>query len=203
MGVRLTDEDLSRSRRGLIGRSNLQPAIAYAMHRFAEIQPHEIVVDPMCGVGTVTVEGSFNFPEAYFFGGEIHADEVERGQFNCRRADVPVQLCQWDATNLPLRDKSVDVVVCDMPFGKRVGSHQQNLEIYPAAIAEMERILKVGGRAVMLSLEKRLVESIIRSRPGWKWVATNDINIGGLCPAIYLIQWTGAPKPIKKTVYYE
>lgn len=202
IGVRLTDEDLSRSRRNLIGRSNLQPAIAYAMHRFAEIKPDEVVLDPMCGVATVCVEGSFNYPDAYHFGGEIHKDEVERGQINCQKNELSTQLCQWDAMNLPVKDECIDVVVCDMPFGRRTGSHQENLYIYPRALDEMSRVLKPNGRAVLLSLEKRLMEGLIQQRSGWEWVGTNDINIGGLCPAIYMLRWKGKPKPIKKKVYF-
>lgn len=32
---------------------------------------------------------------------------------------VPLDIIQWDICNLPLRTGSVDIVVTDMPFGKR------------------------------------------------------------------------------------
>lgn len=34
---------------------------------------------------------------------------------------IPLDIIQWDICNLPLRTGSVDVIVTDMPFGKRWG----------------------------------------------------------------------------------
>ena len=36
----------------------------------------------------------------------------------CRKAS-PLGIVRWDASNLPLKDNSVDVFISDMPFGKR------------------------------------------------------------------------------------
>jgi 23S rRNA G2445 N2-methylase RlmL len=39
--------------------------------------------------------------------------------------------CSWNATALPLRRSTVDVVVCDMPFGMRCGNPKKNNNMYP------------------------------------------------------------------------
>jgi tRNA G10 N-methylase Trm11 len=51
-----------------------------------------------------------------------------------RESSLPglsLSLFKWDATRLPLRDRSVDVVVSDVPYGKRHGSKEDNRRLYP------------------------------------------------------------------------
>jgi hypothetical protein len=40
----------------------------------------------------------------------------------CRLAKV--DLVRWSVKNLPLRDATVDIIVCDLPFGRRSGSYK-------------------------------------------------------------------------------
>ncbi|OXB55788.1 hypothetical protein ASZ78_014331 [Callipepla squamata] len=69
---------------------------------------------------------------------------------------VPLDIVQWDICNLPLRTGCVDVIVSDMPFGKRIGSKKKNWDLYPACLTEMGRICTPGtGRAVLLTQDKK------------------------------------------------
>lgn len=42
-----------------------------------------------------------------------------------------VCLARWDARRLPLGDGSVDGIIVDLPFGKRIGSVVENRRLYP------------------------------------------------------------------------
>lgn len=53
---------------------------------------------------------------------------------------------EGDATDLPLRDKSIDIIIADMPFGRRHGSHMTNQKLYPRMIRESARVLRIGGQ---------------------------------------------------------
>ena len=52
----------------------------------------------------------------------------------------------------PLRTASVDVIICDLPFGKRCSSAQANQKLYAMALQEFGRLLRPGtGRCVLLT----------------------------------------------------
>lgn len=51
------------------GSTTLRATIANCMLRMCEIQPGEIVYDPMCGTGAIPVEGAVEHKKSYFIGG--------------------------------------------------------------------------------------------------------------------------------------
>ena len=65
--------------------------------------------------------------------------------------NAAIELLYADARALPLRDGSVDVVLCDLPFGRQHGSVDGNMALYPVVLHEITRVLKQGGRAVLLT----------------------------------------------------
>ncbi len=52
---------------------------------------------------------------------------------------------QWDATRIPLRDSSVDVILSDLPFGRRCGNHGINNQLYPRLLVEFYRVIRKGS----------------------------------------------------------
>lgn len=68
---------------------------------------------------------------------------------------MPVDVAQWDATKLPFRSQCVDVIVSDLPFGKRIGSRGDNRVLYYHSLVEMARITRTEtGRAVLLTYDR-------------------------------------------------
>ena len=66
-----------------------------------------------------------------------------------------IDVAQWDATKLPLRSQCVDVVVSDLPFGKRIGSKTDNRVLYYRSLVELARVTRMKtGRAVLLTYDK-------------------------------------------------
>ena len=66
-------------------------------------------------------------------------------------------LARWDARRLPLPETSVDRVVSNPPFGKQLGRPEEISPLYRALVAECDRVLKPGGRAVLLVGEPALL----------------------------------------------
>ena len=62
-----------------------------------------------------------------------------------------VALVQGSCARMPLPRNSVDVLVCDMPFGKMFGSVEDNKVLYPRMLGEAAKVVKPGGRAVLLT----------------------------------------------------
>lgn len=170
-GVRLTEEALHRRNIVALGRTPLVGTICYSLAHLAKIQPGDVVIDPMCGGLSVPIEAALNWKAGYYIGGEIHSQGIENCATNLKHINGekgkgkshPIDIQQWDATNLPLRGETVDVVLCDLPFGKKVGSHAGNQTLYPKVLNEMARVTrKETGRAVLLTADKSVMK-IVRS----------------------------------------
>uniref|UniRef100_A0A8R1DH43 THUMP domain-containing protein n=1 Tax=Caenorhabditis japonica TaxID=281687 RepID=A0A8R1DH43_CAEJA len=167
------------------GPTTMRSTMCFCMLSLADVHPGDIVVDPMCGGGSIPIEGAMAWSDAFFVGGDHHELAMER----CRQnwpIDSPAnqsncEFVQWDATNLPFPDSSVDAIVTDLPFGKKIGSTTDNRLLYPRLIGEWKRVLKKGGRLVVMTHDKRSLEnSILKDRSSWRNDASHIVNVGGL-----------------------
>ncbi|XP_050169058.1 tRNA (guanine(6)-N2)-methyltransferase THUMP3 isoform X2 [Myiozetetes cayanensis] len=204
VGIALTEESLHRRNITHFGPTTLRSTLAYGMLRLCDPQPTDIIVDPMCGTGAIPIEGAAEWPCCYHIAGDNNPQAVKRAANNVcsllRKNEskdstalgVPLDIIQWDICNLPLRTGCVDIVVTDMPFGKRIGSKKKNWDLYPACLMEMGRICTPGtGRAVLLTQDKKCFAKAL-SRVGhiWRRAQTVWVNVGGLHAAVYLLRRT-------------
>ncbi|XP_065498707.1 tRNA (guanine(6)-N2)-methyltransferase THUMP3 isoform X2 [Caloenas nicobarica] len=204
VGIALTEESLHRRNITHFGPTTLRSTLAYGMLRLCDPQPTDIIVDPMCGTGAIPIEGATEWPSCYHIAGDNNPQAVKRAANNIcsllkknenkesTPPGIPLDIIQWDICNLPLRTGSVDIIVTDMPFGKRIGSKKKNWDLYPACLLEMGRICAPGtGRAVLLTQDKKCFAKAL-SRVGhiWRKAQTVWVNVGGLHAAVYLLKRT-------------
>ncbi|NXE53809.1 THUM3 protein, partial [Casuarius casuarius] len=205
VGIALTEESLHRRNITHFGPTTLRSTLAYGMLRLCDPQPTDIIIDPMCGTGAIPIEGAAEWPSCYHIAGDNNPQAVKRAANNIcsllkknenkessTSLGIPLDIIQWDICNLPLRTGSVDVIVTDMPFGKRIGSKKKNWDLYPACLMEMGRICRPGtGRAVLLTQDKKCFAKAL-SRMGhiWRKGQTVWVNVGGLHAAVYLLKRT-------------
>ncbi len=154
-GLRLSDREMRhRTYKGEHRPASLRPTVAAAMVRVAAIRPGEVVVDPMCGAGTILAETvayaeRFRGQGVAVRGGDLEFGAARAATLNLRRIGAP-HLCWWDATRLPLPDAETDHVICNPPFGKQLSSPEEIGPLYRGMVREYDRILKPGGQAVLL-----------------------------------------------------
>jgi 23S rRNA G2445 N2-methylase RlmL len=193
--LRLTPESLHRRGRFVHVPASLNPTLGHALCVLSEPQPGEVFLDPTCGAGTVLLERAALGP-ARLIAGDLFARPVEVARTNVEANDITAQVLRWDARRLPLAAESVDKVCANLPWGRRAGSHLVNKHLYPALVREIARVLRVGGLAVLLTLERRMLTAIL-DRHGWlRTVEVLPVVVGGLRPCIYVVRkWRGQERP--------
>jgi 23S rRNA G2445 N2-methylase RlmL len=136
-----------------MGATPLRRSTCYAMIHLCALEPGAVCVDAMAGTGSLPIEGAINFSNAVHMGGDISTEDVKKARHSAALQCANVCFVPWDSCRLPLRPSSVDAVCTDLPFGRRHGSHQQNQSLYPRALREYARVVRTGGRAVMLVMD--------------------------------------------------
>jgi tRNA (guanine6-N2)-methyltransferase len=163
------------------------PIAAAVIVRLAEVRDGARVLDPFCGTGTIGLLAVESSPSVRFTGMDIDPSALGKAAANLRGRGFAPQLLRGSAATLPIASGTVDVVVGNLPFGKRIGSHDTNVELYPRALAEISRVLHVTGTAVLMTEEKRLFVESVQRAPGIRINAEHPIEIGGLHPSIYVV----------------
>lgn len=205
IGIALTEESLHRRNISHFGPTTLRSTLCYGMLRLCKPQESDIILDPMCGTGAIPLEGAIEFSECFYISGDNNDMAVNRTVNNIchiqkRRADkgspsgLPIDTVQWDLSNLPMRTSSVDIIITDMPFGKRMGSRKKNWDLYPSCLREMARVCRPGsGKAVLLTQDKKCFAKAISRMGGlWRKLHTVWVNVGGLHAGVYLLKRTAA-----------
>jgi tRNA (guanine6-N2)-methyltransferase len=190
-GLRLSDRTMRhRTYKEEHVLASLRPTVAAAMVRLAGIGPGMTVLDPMCGAGTILAETielarQRKSGRVEVVGGDIDPNAVFVTSQNLERVG-PATLARWDARRLPLPTASVDRIVSNPPFGKQLASPDEVAPLYAAAAAEWDRVLRPGGRAVVLVSEPDALRTPLRAR-GWQ--ATRELRVRVLGQPAVLSVW--------------
>ncbi len=132
----------------------------------------------MLGRGGTLLEGIRLQPLASFIGVDNAIKQLDSARSNiCGR---PIELMEGSATRLPLKMSSVDAIVCDLPFGIRHGNAVQNCVLYPRVLAEMKRVLKPQGIAVILSLDRKILNQAVHEDCDWFPISRSQIYLGNI-----------------------
>ncbi|XP_004265074.1 THUMP domain-containing protein 2 isoform X4 [Orcinus orca] len=137
--------------RAYIKTAGLRSTIAWAMSSLAEIKAGAVVLDPMCGLGTILLEAAKEWPDVYYMGADVSDSQLLGACDNLKAAGLKdkIELLKASVIELPLPSESVDTIISDIPFGKKFKLGKDIKHI----IQEMERVLRVGGTIVLLLSE--------------------------------------------------
>ncbi|HWQ11387.1 MAG TPA: methyltransferase domain-containing protein [Roseiflexaceae bacterium] len=142
--------------------ASLRPAGAAALVRLTRPTPEDVFLDPMCGAGTILIERAHAGRYRQLLGGDVDPEAVAAAKANIGPRYKPIEVREWDARHLPLDAGSVTAAAVNLPFGRQIGSPEENRRLYPAFLREMERVLRPGARLVLLSGDWRTLEDALR-----------------------------------------
>jgi 23S rRNA G2445 N2-methylase RlmL len=148
----------------------------------------DVFLDPMCGAGTILIERAIWGRYKQLLGGDIRREAVEATLANLGNKHKPVEIQRWDATNLAsIPAGSVDKVGCNLPFGKQIGSKARNERLYGQFLTEMARVLRPGGRMVVLTGDAHLLRQKLRMIDTFKISAVVSLTLLGVRAKIFVL----------------
>lgn len=160
VGLRLSDDSLAqRGYKRAHLPASLKPTVARALVVLADAGRDAAVIDPMCGAGTILRERADAGRARLILGGDIDAAALDAAQQNCGRSAT---LARWDVMRLPLRDACVDAVVTNPPYGRQHEAVSGLDRLYARSMREAARVLRDGGRCVVLTGE---ADAFLRAIP--------------------------------------
>ncbi len=171
--------------------ASLRPSVAAAMVFLTEPAATDTFLDPMCGSGTLLAERMLAGEYQQVLGGDIVGRHVEIARQNLAVLGKRWRVSRWDARKLPLAAASIDAVATNPPFGKQIGSRQELEHLYPVVLAEIARVLKPSGRAVILSSQYELLKEVLRQERRLQIVRGYSVAVLGEWGRIYLLNKMG------------
>nr|XP_033795545.1 THUMP domain-containing protein 2 isoform X2 [Geotrypetes seraphini] len=113
-----------------------------------------------------------------YLGVDVNDSQLRGAYENVKTAGLQdkINLLKASALELPLRSGSIDVVISDIPFGKKFKAAKNTKLLLPDILQEMERVLNVGGTLVLL-LSRDLYNHI--NRHGIRIPRRNENLSGG------------------------
>ncbi|RLE73093.1 MAG: hypothetical protein DRJ37_01180 [Thermoprotei archaeon] len=143
--------------------SSLNPLIAYSMCRIAEVENKKRILDPMCGSGTILIEGKYLNPGLEAWGLDINPQHVTGAQLNSAQAGVKVFFKAADIAEIDnlFPTSFFDAIITNPPFGIREKSIYTLPRLYTLLVEKSEKLLKDGGILCILTPRKKLLSNIL------------------------------------------
>lgn len=189
LAARLSDQTMrAREYKNANLPASLKPTIARAMALLTEPAEDDIFLDPMCGAGTILIERAMTGRYRELLGGDSDPAAVAAALDNIGPRYKPVSVRRWDARALPLEDGSVSRIATNLPFGKQVGSPQENRTLYPALLAEWVRVLRPGGRMVLLTGDVETLQRALHGRREMVSVSWSRLLVRGLPARLWALR---------------
>lgn len=168
----------------------LNGPVAHAMTLMTSPRPHDVFLNLGCGSGTLAIERLRGGPARRVIGCDTDPAALACARENTAAAGFTdaLDLHDWDMRDLPLAADGVDAVCADLPFGHLVGSHEENVQLYPQVLGEAARVAKAGALGVFITHEVRLMESLLAESAAWQTQGVLRVALGGLNPRIFVLR---------------
>ncbi|CAJ1403178.1 unnamed protein product [Effrenium voratum] len=151
-GKVLLEVPLLVQQRGLAGglpQPGMKQVEAWAVAKSLDIQAADLVLDPMCGKGTLLAEASIWWPARYV-GCDTDAAQLAACRENHRYLSAEVETHVANACSLPLPDHSVEKLMTAPPWDRQFAAAGGLEALYPRLLAEFGRVLTPTGRMALL-----------------------------------------------------
>jgi tRNA (guanine6-N2)-methyltransferase len=170
---------------------SLRPSVAAAIALLSQPTGEDVVLDPLCGAGTILIERAHLARYRMLLGGDSDAAALEAARDNVGPRYKPIELRGWDAAAMPIGDGEATRIITNLPWGRKSGAHVDNQRLYPKLMREFRRVLTPGGLMVLMTSETRLMRDLIEER---RLVCSSilAVTILGAAASIYVCRFADA-----------
>lgn len=158
----------------------IRPTIASALIRLGKPKAEDVFYDPFCGSGTIPRERARHRAKR-IMASDINPVAVENARINLPTF-VKVFCC--DATQMKTADKSIDVIISNIPWGKQIAV-QDIGQLYISFLNEAKRVLRDEGRMILLTDRDEIVEAA--NKTGFCIKKLYTISLHGLLAGVYCL----------------
>lgn len=170
--------------------AGINPSLAYVLCMIAKLGKDDILLDPFCGSSVIPITALKYFDIKRVICSDISGKAIHASNENFEAAQIEenrFKLFKSDITDIKLSKRNVDRIVSNLPFGIRVGEHNNNAEIYKSLELLAKKLLRKKGILVLLTQEKKLLIKIFRKEE-WDLKSVLRVDEGGLLPEVFVIK---------------
>ncbi len=172
--------------------ASMQPALAYAFARYALSfvkTPRPYVLDPFCGSGSLLFAAESQRDCRMLLGVDKSGTAISAARENAKAGASRARFVCRDILRFEARE-GADLVLSNMPFGNRVGSHRENETLYARFLKHLKFLLNDGGVAALYTADAKLLERLLRDCPFLSLREKRRTAAGGLSPWVFVIDKT-------------
>ena len=169
--------------------ASIHPATASCLARYAmkfEKRERPRVLDPFCGCGSLLFARESLGPCRVLMGVDKSGSAVESARVNARTGQSKASFVTKDILRFEGRE-GFDLILSNLPFGNRVGSHEDNTRLYDRFVRRLPDLLAPGGVAVLYTMEYKLLKTCLDRTRGLVLRERKRTEAGGLLPWIFVV----------------
>ena len=169
--------------------ASIHPATAHCLVRYAmkfEKRERPRVLDPFCGCGSLLFARESLGPCRVLVGVDKSGAAVESARINARAGKSRASFVTKDALRFEARE-GFDLIISNLPFGNRVGNHEDNGRLYDRFVRRLPDLLSPGGTAVLYTMEYKLLKGCLDRAKGLTLRDRQRTEAGGLLPWIFVV----------------
>ena len=169
--------------------ASIHPATASCLVRYAkrfEKRERPRVLDPFCGCGSLLFARETLGPCRVLVGVDRSGSAVEGARINARAGRSRASFVTKDALRFEARE-GFDLILSNLPFGNRVGNHEDNARLDDRFVRRLPELLSPGGTAVLYTMEYKLLKACLDRAKGLALREQKRTEAGGLLPWIFVV----------------
>jgi 23S rRNA G2445 N2-methylase RlmL len=165
------------------------PPIAYCMIRLVSPQRHELLLDPMCGCGTIPCMAALEWKDLRVAGSDISGDYVSCAKRNAQVLGIEkrINFSVADINNAANQEIKANIIVFNPPYGISVPIQTDLEKFYDFIFISISKILLEQGRVAVITPYPQFIEKSLQQK-GLHLLHRYPIYEGELARTVQIIQ---------------